>query len=85
MKSTGIVRKVDSLGRIVIPVELRRLLNIDCKDPMELYIDEDIVIFKKYIPLCYLCGEGREMKRFKGKNICLSCVEHIKGLKTKDV
>lgn len=50
MKSTGIVRKIDDLGRVVIPKELRRTLGIDLKDPLEIYMDEDRIILKKYQP-----------------------------------
>lgn len=59
MKSTGIVRKVDELGRIVIPIELRRTLDINIKDPLEIFVDEDKVIFKKYRSnmSCFITGE----------------------------
>lgn len=60
MKATGIVRKVDELGRIVIPVELRKVLDIDIKDPVEIYTDDQYIVMKKYAPLCYLCG-GQEI------------------------
>ena len=55
MKSTGIVRKVDELGRIVIPIELRRTLDIDIKDALEIYVDGDQIILKKYEPACIFC------------------------------
>ena len=61
MKSTGVVRKVDELGRIVIPVELRRTLNIDVKDALEIYVDGDQVILKKYEPACIFCGDARDV------------------------
>lgn len=80
MKATGIVRKVDELGRVVIPVELRRTLNIDIKDPLEIYVDGDQVILKKYEPTCIFCGEGKDIKSFDGKNICPSCIEKISKL-----
>ncbi|AQL56951.1 AbrB/MazE/SpoVT family DNA-binding domain-containing protein [Abyssicoccus albus] len=59
MKSTGIVRKVDELGRVVIPIELRRILDIEVKDPLEIYTDKDTIIFKKYAPVnsCAITGE----------------------------
>ena len=77
MKSTGIVRKVDELGRVVIPVELRRTLNIDTKDALEIYVDEEKIIFKKYQPACIFCGDAEDVMNFKGKNICPSCLEDI--------
>ncbi|WP_027339391.1 AbrB/MazE/SpoVT family DNA-binding domain-containing protein [Halonatronum saccharophilum] len=77
MKSTGIVRKVDNLGRMVIPIELRRTLNIDTKDPLEIYVDNDKVIFKKYEPACTFCGEAGDTVDFKGKIICSGCLEEM--------
>ena len=58
MKSTGIVRKVDELGRVVIPIELRRTLGIDLKDALEIYVDEEKIILKKYEPACIFCGSA---------------------------
>ncbi len=80
MKATGIVRKVDDLGRVVLPVELRRNLGIDIKDPLEIYVDGNQVILKKYQPTCIFCGEGKDIKSFDGKNICPSCIKKIKRL-----
>ena len=59
MKSTGIVRKVDTLGRIVVPKELRRTLDVMEKDPIEIFVEDDLIILKKYIPdmTCQLTGE----------------------------
>jgi looped-hinge helix DNA binding domain, AbrB family len=78
MKSTGIVRKVDELGRIVIPKELRRTLAINESDPMEIYTEGDQVILKKYAPTCIFCGEGKDVINYKGKNICKSCINEIR-------
>jgi transcriptional pleiotropic regulator of transition state genes len=78
MKSTGIVRKVDELGRVVLPIELRRTLNIDQKDSLEIYVDGDRVILKKYHPACVFCGEADNVKHFKGKNICQNCIDELK-------
>jgi len=80
MKATGIVRKVDDLGRVVLPIELRRTLGIDIKDPLEIYVDGAQVILKKYEPTCIFCGEGKDIKSFDGKNICPSCIKKIKRL-----
>ncbi|MFR1710376.1 MAG: AbrB/MazE/SpoVT family DNA-binding domain-containing protein [Clostridium sp.] len=79
MKSTGVVRKVDELGRIVIPVELRRTLDIDVKDALEIYVDGDQVILKKYEPACIFCGDARDVVNYKSKNICLKCLNELKA------
>lgn len=73
MKATGIVRKVDELGRIVIPIELRRTLNINIKDELEIYVEGDLIMLKKYEPKCIFCGSGENIVDFKGKNVCASC------------
>ena len=78
MKSIGIVRKVDELGRIVLPIELRRSLDIAEKDALEIYVDGDQVILKKYQPACVFCGEARDISNYKGKNICSECMKDIK-------
>ncbi|WP_429160882.1 AbrB/MazE/SpoVT family DNA-binding domain-containing protein [Desulfitispora alkaliphila] len=75
MKSTGIVRKVDELGRVVIPIELRRTLGIDEKDALEIYVDQERIILKKYEPACVFCGNAEDVINFKGKNICTVCVK----------
>lgn len=77
MKSTGIVRKVDELGRIVLPSELRKSLGIDVKDSLEIYTSGDSVILKKYLPSCIFCGEANDITVFKNKNICKNCLKQI--------
>ena len=78
MKSTGIVRKVDELGRIVLPIELRRTLDIDVRDPLEIYIEgNDTIILKKYQPTCVFCGESNGIRTFRGKNVCEACVKAL--------
>jgi len=74
MKSTGIVRKVDELGRVVLPIELRRTLNIAEKDALEIYVDGATIILKKYEPACIFCDNAKDIKVFKGKNICSDCL-----------
>ena len=78
MKSTGIVRRVDELGRIVLPIELRRTLDIAEKDSLEIYVDGEQIILKKYEAACIFCGEARDVVNYKGKNICASCLDEIK-------
>lgn len=74
MKSTGIVRKVDELGRIVLPIELRRTLNIDVKDALEIYVDGTQIMLKKYEPACIFCANAKNVIHFKGRNICKQCM-----------
>ena len=78
MKSTGIVRKIDELGRVVLPIELRRTLDIDIKDALEIYVDNDSIILKKYAPACIFCGNADNVTNFKGKNICEHCIKELK-------
>lgn len=80
MKATGIVRKVDELGRIVLPIELRRTLNIDIKDPVEIFVDGDSIILRKYQSACVFCGSTEAVKQIKGKNICAACIDELKAL-----
>ena len=77
MKSTGIVRKVDELGRIVIPIELRRTLDIGIKDSLEIYVEDDQIILKKYVPACSFCNNASDIQQFKGKNICSECLAEL--------
>ena len=79
MKSTGIVRKVDELGRIVLPIELRRTLGINEKDALEIYVDENTVMLKKYEPACIFCGSADNITVYKDKNVCMHCLEDIKS------
>lgn len=78
MKSTGIVRKVDELGRVVLPIELRRTLDIAVKDALEIFVDGEHIILKKYAPACIFCGQAKDVTAFKGKNICPACLEELK-------
>ena len=80
MKSTGVVRRVDELGRVVIPIELRRTMEIAEKDALEIYVDGECIILKKYQPACIFCGNAKDVTNIKGKNICKSCLGEIKGL-----
>ena len=78
MKSTGVVRRVDELGRIVIPIELRRTLDIAEKDALEIYVEGEQIILSKYQPACVFCGEAKEVMNYKGKNICMDCLKELK-------
>lgn len=81
MKTTGIVRKIDELGRIVLPIELRRTLNINIKDSMEIYVEGNKIILSKYEPSCIFCGTGDDVVPFEDVNICKSCAKKIAELK----
>ena len=80
MKSTGIVRKIDELGRIVLPKEIRDTLGVDAKDPLEIFIDEDKIILKKYAPSCTFCSNADDVTYFKGKLICGECLKKLKQM-----
>lgn len=79
MKATGIVRAVDDLRRIVIPKELRRTLDIAERDCLEIFVEGEQIILKKYEPSCVFCGQARDVFNYKGKNICHSCIKELKN------
>lgn len=78
MKNTGIVRKTDELGRIVLPMELRKTLGIDLKTPLEIYTEGEMIILKVYEPACTFCGEAKDIINYKGKNICKKCMDELR-------
>ena len=78
MKSTGIVRRIDELGRIVLPIELRRTLDIEIKDPMEIYIEGDKIVLKKHYNACIFCGNRDDLSEYMGKSVCTECRENLK-------
>lgn len=80
MKATGIVRKVDELGRIVIPIELRNKLDISIKDPIEIFVEGSSIILKKYEPNCIFCGSSKELSSYKEKLVCSKCATKLSNL-----
>ena len=78
MKSSGIVRKIDELGRIVLPIETRRMLDIEPRDGVEIFLDKDMVILKKYQPSCIFCGDADNITYYRDKRICRNCLEDLK-------
>lgn len=80
MKSTGIVRKVDELGRIVLPIELRRTLDIAERDELEIYLDDDKVVLRKYEPSCIFCGSSCGLVTYHGRNVCMECIENMSNI-----
>ena len=80
MKATGVVRRLDNLGRIVIPIELRRSFNINIGDPLEIFTDGRDIVIRKYEPGCVFCGNIKGVTKFKGKNICGECLKKMQAL-----
>ena len=80
MKSTGIVRKVDELGRIVIPMELRNKYGIEIKDPLEIFVDGTSIILRKHEESCTFCNGTKNLGTYQDKLICSKCVEKIKKM-----
>ena len=79
MKSTGVVRKVDELGRIVLPIEIRKVLDIKQKDAIEIFTDSDRIILQKYQPACTFCNNANDIIYFSGKRVCAECIEKLKA------
>ncbi len=80
MKAIGVTRRIDSIGRIIIPKELRDEFKLEHRTEMELYVDEDALYMKKYYPKCVFCGVDNNVIEYKGKNICIECIEEMKAL-----
>ena len=80
MKSTGIVRRIDDLGRIVLPIELRRTLDIGERETMEIFVEGSSVVLKKYRPTCIFCDSTRDIAIFRGKNLCPKCLKDLTEL-----
>lgn len=80
MRATGIVRKVDDLGRIVIPIELRRTMDIDLRDAVEIFVDEDRIVLKKQKEACIFCGSMEDIDTVKGKPVCKKCINELLDL-----
>ena len=80
MKSTGIIRKMDELGRVVIPIEIRNQFNIAEKDPVEIYVDGSSIVIKKYEPNCIFCGNTESLINYNDKLICEECSKKISKL-----
>ncbi len=80
VKATGIVRKLDDLGRIVLPIELRRLLDLEVGSSIEIYTDNDSIVLKKYQPSCIFCGGEGDLKQYNNRSLCKGCREEIQVL-----
>ena len=77
MKSTGMIRRVDELGRVVIPKEIRNKLDIQEKDPIEIYVDGSCIVLKKFESNCIFCGNTKDLIEYKGKLICKKCINSL--------
>ena len=84
MKSTGIIRRLDELGRVVIPIEIRNKFNITEKDPMEIYVEGEKIILRKYTTNCLFCGSENNLKEFKDKPVCEDCLKKLQKLSQKE-
>ena len=80
MKATGITRRLDNLGRIVIPIEMRKNLDIDIKDPVDISAEKDCIILKKHMVSCTFCGSEASLTEFGGRLICRQCLDQLKKL-----
>ena len=83
MKATGIVRKVDELGRVVIPIELRNKFDIKVKDPIEIFVEANSIVLKKYEPNCIFCGGTKDLVEHNGKLVCKKCIEKLEKAANK--
>ena len=77
MKSTGMVRRVDELGRIVVPAEIRQSLDIHVKDRIEIFTEGDRIVLRKYTPACIFCGSEADLKFFHDKRVCKACIANL--------
>ncbi|MBQ8828301.1 MAG: AbrB/MazE/SpoVT family DNA-binding domain-containing protein [Clostridia bacterium] len=80
LKSTGVVRKLDELGRVVLPIDLRRRMEITERDSMEIFTDGNMIVLKKYAPSCSFCSNAGELTMFRGKNVCSECLAEFANI-----
>ncbi len=80
MKSTGVTRQIDELGRFVLPVEIRRALNIQLKDYLEIHVENDSIVLRKFQPSCLFCGNTEDNVLYEGKRICRTCLDKLKKI-----
>lgn len=84
MKSTGIIRRVDELGRVVIPIELRNKFGIAEKDPIEIFVDGSNIILKKFEPNCIFCGNSKKLSEYKDKLVCEKCLIKLSNIQIEE-
>ena len=78
MKSTGIVRRIDELGRVVLPVDMRRVLGLEIRDPVAVFVNEDAIIIRKHQPSCIFCGSEKGIELFRNKPLCSECRRQLR-------
>ena len=78
MKATGSVRRIDELGRVVLPIELRRTMNLEVRDPVEIFMEGEAIVLRKYEAACLFCGGSHQLTAFKGKQICGECLRQLR-------
>ena len=83
MKATGVIRKIDGLGRIVIPMEIRNKLEISENAPLEIHLEGSTIVVSKYEPDCTFCGSSKNITEYKGKNVCEKCMKDLTNLLEK--
>ena len=80
MKATKVTRKVDCLGRVILPIELRRTLDLMGSNSLELFVEGNSIFLKKYEPGCTFCGNAKDISSYKGRNICARCRKQLKDI-----
>ncbi len=86
MSSKGVVRAVDKMGRVVIPKEMRKQLNVENDvDKFEIFLENDAIILKKYLPSCMFCNSFKESIKFEGYNVCVDCINKLHNLKQSEL
>lgn len=80
MKAIGVVRKLDEMGRLVLPKELRITFNLKEKDAVEIFVEEKEIILRKYEPSCLFCGNAKDISTYKEKKICINCLNELKNI-----
>ena len=80
MKTTGMIRQLDALGRVVLPIELRRTLDINTRDMLEILVEGNSISLRKYEPNCLFCGSSSGLTPYKDKQICKRCLSEIRSL-----
>ena len=84
MSKSGITRRIDELGRIVIPIELRNKLGIAEKDPLEIYVEDSNIVLKKFETSCIFCGNAKKLSEYQGKLICNKCLKKLSSLSSSE-
>lgn len=79
MKSSGITRRIDELGRVVIPVEMRRALDIGDREALEISVESDGIMLRRAHVGCVFCNSNKDMSLFHGKSVCSKCMQELQN------